>query len=354
VRRCVALVALLAVTSVTPAAAQYGDDDPALEDQRRRDEAYQRRLAEEQERHAAESDVEPDDPARAFLEAAERLVRDKSYRSARTNLVWVQADDVRIDLDGVVARVESFRRWFDAFWSGRIELRPYDAPSRIFLFRSFAKFSELHGGAWRRSWLRPAGHYGTGTDAIVMHTGDDGPAGPEATLVHEVAHQLVTHRLYGGAPAVPWIAEGLATYFGETATDADGSFLPGKVGAPRRPLVRDGPRPRSEAGAKLDVLNAAFDDREATESPLVERLVRIDDPAVFYGPGVLVHYAASWMLVHWLLDGDDGAHAAAFLAYLERDRAGDGGPDALLEAIGVSGAELDARVRAHARSIRVR
>jgi hypothetical protein len=67
-----------------------------------------------------------------------------------------------------------------------------------------------------------------------------------------------------------------------------------------------------------------------------------------------VNYAVSGMLVHWLLHGDDGAHAAAFLAHLERERRGEGSADAFLTALGVSGPELDARLLRHVKQVRVR
>ena len=103
-----------------------------------------------------------------FFERAERLVRDKNYRSDSSSAYRVQSDDPRVDAKAAVALLDSFRAYFDSYWDGRIELDDYDELSRVFLFYSFHKFNQLLAVDFRFNELRPKGHYGWLFDAITL------------------------------------------------------------------------------------------------------------------------------------------------------------------------------------------
>ena len=57
------------------------------------------------------------------------------------------------------------------------------------------------------------------------------------------------------------------------------------------------------------------------EGSVVERLVAAEDPGQFYGDSnVLMRYAASWILVHFLFHGDDVHKKVSVLSGGERNR----------------------------------
>ncbi len=74
----------------------------------------------------------------------------------------------------------------------------------------------------------------------------------------------------------------------------------------------------------------------------------IDDATTFYGnPGW--NYGASWVIVHFLLHGDEGRHAEIFAAHLDAERNGLGGADKLLESLKMDRETLEAALVRHFR-----
>jgi len=333
------------------AGAQYDEDDQTR-DHEEADQLYLERYRQE------EPEAEPEDEteaAAAFLARAERLIRDRNYRAASSERYRVQTDDPRLDARAAVGLLDAFRAWFDRFWQGRLELGPYDEQSRVFLFYSFHKFNELLGGDYRYRAHRPAGHYGAPFDAITLHTDAGDPGGLADSLIHEAAHQLTDQRLFSGdALASRWVAEGLAHYFGFTHEDESGGFQRGVVGGKSAELIRGARGGGADCRAALQSGRKAFKQAGAKAGALVERVISIRDPNRFYGDEAPLNYAVSWLLVHYLLDGDDGARADGFVRYLERERRGQGGPEALYRETGLGPAELGAAVTGHVKGIKVR
>ena len=62
----------------------------------------------------------------------------------------------------------------------------------------------------------------------------------------------------------------------------------------------------------------------------------------------------SWVLVHYLLHGEEGRLAQPFTRYLIRAAAGDGGPLALLAEIDIEPEELQGALEQHAKRIKPR
>ena len=340
-------MAILAVAAslALPLGAQEPDDEE-LEEQRRQDDRYYQRYATPTPEAAAED-------ARAAIDRALALIRDTNHRALRTPVVALDTDDPRIDLRAVGRLVEATSRLFETVFRGRTELASDAEPARIFLFWSYADYNQLVGGSFGRSLLRPKGHYGTMFDAIALHTDSDVGGGLGDTIVHEAAHRLVDRRLYAGSGvSAPWVAEGLAEYFGRTRIDEQGAFEPGVVGGKAMPLFSDG-KARADAAdskARLRSLERAL---RAGEAAIAGAVVRAD-PATFYGQATLEHYATSWLLVHWLLHGQDPSRAAGFAEYLALDRRGEGGAEAFFRAVGVAEADLDAALLDHVERVRVR
>jgi hypothetical protein len=62
----------------------------------------------------------------------------------------------------------------------------------------------------------------------------------------------------------------------------------------------------------------------------------------------------SWLLVHFLLDGEDGARTDGFIRYLELDKQGQGGAEALYREIGLGPEELGSALSDHLKRLSVR
>ena len=341
-----------------PAIAQYEEDDRTsdYEDQDRR---YYERYNEEKkkEQEAQQQAVDPAQAAAEFLERAERLVRDRNYRSHSSSTYHVQSDDPRVDPNAAVALLDEFRLYFDAFWKGHVELDDYDEVSRVFLFYSFHKFNQLLAGDFRFSELRPKGHYGWLFDVITLHSDSgDEPGSLADALVHEAAHQLVDRRLFTAGHAPPiWLSEGLASYFGYTYLNGSGEFERGEVGGKSVALLRGASaKPGREGERRLKALRKALKSAGDREFPPVLEVIAVNDPARFYGTDTMVSYGVSWLLVHYLLHGEQGRLAEPFARYLVRAAAGDGGPIALLAELDVEPEELQGALERHAKRIKSR
>ncbi len=339
-----------ALLLATPAVGQVEDEQ--TEDYERQDRQYLERLRQLEEQEEEESDEPAATDREAFLAKAEELVRDRHYNTRSTDHYRVQTDDIRLLIDETGDLLESFHAFFEEFWTGRVELADEEETSRVFLFRSFYKYNQLLQGDFRRASIRPKGHYLRAFDVIATHSAADLPQQLPDALVHEAAHQLVERRLYpGGLPSL-WVSEGLASYFGYTYRSKDGTFVPGVVGGKSIRLIRDTPPGQSKEG--IDRLRRFR--REAGElgaGNFVDDLISIRDPGQFYGADVDLNYAGSWLLVHFLLHGDDGRYRAAFVRYLSLDAQG-AGPDVLYQTLEVDPQELQAGFFAHLRRIKTR
>ena len=351
--RTIAIAVLL--VGLTPVVAQV---DEQTEDYERRDDKYFQRYQEQKEEPEPPEPAadEPDGPnTEAFIALAEELVRDKNYWSRNSERYRIQTDDPGLDSTATVELLEAFRTFFDGFWPEGTELAPYDEVSRVFLFDSFYKYNQLLGFDARFSDIRPKGHYISLFNVLVLRTTADTGGGLADTLVHEAAHQLIDQRLYGRGygPSV-WVSEGLASYFGYTMRGRSGAFEPGRIGGKNVALLKGG-----STAATGEAMNRKGDYRKAVKAhasedgPFIDAfLVSVSEPGAFYGPDLELNYTVAWVLTHYLLHGDDGAHREAFVRYIEAEAAGQGGREALYREIGMDAAELDAVLAAHVKKMK--
>jgi hypothetical protein len=326
-----------------------GQSDEQTEQWEKQDREYLERLERARAEKEAATEEAREDAASLFVARADELVKDRNYRWRETGYHEVRTDDPRVDVDAVAELLRSFETFFEAFWEGKADPVEPTEPSRLYLFYSFFKYNKLVNETERFSEFRPAGEYSPYTDVIVIHT-DSVPAEDlPSVIVHEACHQMLSRRLFPeGTRRSLWLEEGLATYFGHTLRK-DGDWLPGRIGGQGVAVVKGGrARGSNLARLKLKSLRALMDrDSDWT----IDSVVGIETPAAFYGPGAPERYTASWALVHWLLHGEDGAHAEAFVRFLKRDSKGEGGEDAFYEEIGLTAEELDAAWRKHVRSM---
>jgi len=353
-RICTWMILLASLS--TAALAQSDEQTQDYEEQDRR--YYERHIQKEKEKEEDDAQAAPRDresETAAFLARADELIRDSNYRSSAGRRYRVQTDDPRVDAKAAVSLLDTFRDFFDGYWSDRLELVPYDEQSRTFLFFSFYKFNKLLVGDWRFNVNRPKGHYRPWFDVITIHTDPGGQTLAE-TLIHEAAHQLVEQRLFGGGePTAIWLSEGIASYFGYTLLDGDMTFQSGVVGGKSVRLVRDGPsESAAEARGRLQDFKKELKSMAKEGVSPFDEVLSIRDPAVFYGKDSRRYYTASWLLVHFLLHGDDGAHSDAFLRWLSAEARGEGGAQALYRETGLASQELDAAMAAYVKRLRVR
>lgn len=334
------------------AGAQQSADEQERDHERQDRRYYERYLDRTQQAGDDPRDVRDRE---AFVARADELIRDRNHRVAQTEHYRVQTDDPRLDTQAIATLLEAFRRHFDGFWVEDLELRPYSDPSRVFLFYSFSKYNRLLQADFRFSTQRPKGHYTADLDLISAHTDADTPGGLADTLVHEAAHQLIDQRLYGeGRRPSLWVSEGLASYFGYTRADAEGRFEAGSVGGKGAALFKDGSRRGSGLEARERLRDLKRELKKSQGDDRVHWLLATDDAGRFYGSEASFHYGASWVLVHYLLHGDEGGHRQAFLRFLEADKLGEGTPERLYRELGLERDGVEAAVRDHARKMKAR
>lgn len=289
-----------------------------------------------------------------FVGEAERLIRGHDFDGKSTAHYKVRTDDPRLDVSAAIDLLEAFRSYFESFWSGRRELKTNDEPVLVFLFYSRSSLNKLLQGAPPPpDGVERVGHYDAFYDVIALHTDTVGPQNLPDVLVHEAAHHLVERRLLASERQSLWLSEGLATYFGNTYRDDKGSWQTGQIGSKESWLFNDKTKRSGGELAResLKLLKASlFKDN----APGPDAILRIDDAGLFYGDGSLYHYALSWILVHYMLHADGGAHAPAFMKYLDAETRGEGGPEVFYKETGLAAESLDAAFRLYVKKLRAR
>lgn len=204
------------------------------------------------------------------------------------------------------ARWDALGNALDGAYRERYGVAPLGAPAEsVALFASEQDYRALQRREQRLAGLEASGHASGGLAAL--YAAGRSAQEIESTVVHELAHFL--HRRALGPALPPWLDEGLAEDLAQTPFDG-AAFLFGQSRvdvehAAGRTVVRG-------ALAALDEADRALlEDR----LPPLERLVALDWEA-FVGPGAPIHYAEALWLIRYLLDGGDGAAAAAFREFL--------------------------------------
>lgn len=122
---------------------------------------------------------------------------------------------------------------------------------------------------------------------------------PYHWMLHEATHQLNTE--VAGFTLAKWANEGLAAYFG-TSRLRDGVLLPGRIDPDTYPVWKLG---GLDLSGSLD-----RDVRRGRIIPLRALITGVDAPP--FERNLNLYYVEYWSLVHFLLHGNGGRHAAAF------------------------------------------
>lgn len=347
------LVMMLAVLPLAVGAQEPDEQTQDYEDQDRR--YYERYLEQqEQEDPPKEPEAPPEEQfAAEFLARAEELVKDQNYWSRSSDHYRVQTDDPNLDSKAVLSLLDSFRGFFEEFWTGRLELEPYEQQSRIFLYDSFYKYNELLGFDARRMPVRPEGHYISVINVMVVNTRSGTPAGLADSLVHEAAHQLVDQEIFAGSGRMSsWLSEGLASYFGYTYRDKKGEFQAGRIGGKSTALLKETPVGASNEGAqRVKELRSALK-KLPDDNAFLHELLDAVQPSKFYSGDLILNYSGAWMVVHFLLHGEDGRYADGFVRYIQAEVEGRAGPEVLYDALGTTAGELQDAFVAYVKKVK--
>lgn len=293
-----------------------------------------------------------DDPTAAFDEKIDSLIRDHSYHAASNQHAVVKTDDPRLDVDAVAALLESFHGYFEGFWSKLMTLHEAPDRSRIYLFYSRYKYHQLLEGL-PPGIMEIVGHYTAYHDVVALHTDSVGLENLADLLLHEATHRLVQVRLYGNdyQPS-PWVSEGIASYFGYTLRDRSGEFKTGQIGG-KGTTFFDGVSPTSRGPASHSLGEYRRAVKKGLATPL-EEILEADGDSFYAAQGSEERYAATWLLIHFLLHADEGAHAPSLARYLEHEAEGKQGVKLFFEDIGMTPARLNESFAAYVSSLKAR
>jgi len=298
---------------------------------------------------AQQSDL-PEEP----LPRAQALIRDRNTSVGTTPRYKVTSDDPRLDTKKAAELLESFREYFEKDWSAFPGRKKDEPPAHVFLFYSRLKYAQLQGASVRQIGPMDLGHYNTLADIIALQTDFAAPDDLPDALVHEATHQVTQKTLLGtGVFGSPWLMEGLAEYYGNMRSDPKTGYQPGRIGGKGTWLFHDGvSRGRGmRGGMREDELRQYRKELSKGVAAPIDTLVGMRDPGQFLSEGSLMRYTASWLLVHFLMQGDGGRYREGFGRYIQKEAAGEPGPAALYEALGLSAADLQTAFEAHVKQI---
>ncbi len=166
-------------------------------------------------------------------------------------------------------------------------------------------------------------------------------------LAHEATHHFTAQSFYAENEAPPvWVAEGIASFIETLGNPGDGGFDlaaldHGRFARPPRLWVKSADEylQRLTVAAKGDnlprlrsLLDGRYDDQFLSASPLMA-------------------YGISWLLVHYLVNAEDGKYRAAFESWLEGPTA-EGGSKEFAAATGVSLSQAQKALPAYIESLR--
>jgi hypothetical protein len=282
---------------------------------------------------------------RQKLALAHRLLAGSSVKEAQ-GPGWILITDAGSEtLAAAKKAIAAASRAFDAIFPGLPPI-PGSSPVTVFMFSDADEFNQVAAfDNVVRPIGEPAGEYASWDRMVYMTASSDMPLPIVAGITaHEVTHHLVAQRLYGSQRRPPiWVTEGIAVLVeclrppGPDGLDL-GRFQRGKV--------FKGPfQWRASAEAYLEAL------RRASEGAGLPKLSVLFDED--WDVDSSLAYGMSWLLVHYLVNGDGGSHRAAFQRWLTSSDAGGGGAS-LAAALNMPLAAIDAALPAYVKSLQSR
>lgn len=211
------------------------------------------------------------------------------------------------------------------------------AAEAVLLFEREGAYRAYQDAEGALAGAEASGHSGYGLVAIW----DGGRPTREIaeTLVHEIVHLL--NRRAIGPQLPPWLDEGMADDLAHSRIGDDGALDPSTLGGSA-----------FRAGGRIQYFGARAALRQLVEAqgegtaPTLPALLAMPWET-FVGAGADLHYAQASYFVRYLLEGQNGALAPAFRAFLTQvAEGGEPSAEALEKPLGRSWPELEAGFRA--------
>lgn len=270
-------------------------------------------------------------------DAEQRVVKDYVLRCR--NEAWAsEAGEILSSLDEV----------YENTFQEVIQDKPVNRRVFVFLLPSLEAYKKFYPEAQVGAIVRTAGHYELGIVALHEELGPQGE--PLRTLAHEVVHHL-NHVLLGlpGDHSVTWLDEGIANYFSLSPKDAEGRLHPGEM------------LPGGRLGIDDTGSETVFIEEQVGTAPsrikylqgLIRRggkiglreLISAGTKEEFYSQDLLRKYSISWIAVHYLLHGADGAYRSNFLRYIEEVRKNRNSIELFEKTVGLSLKQMEKKLR---------
>lgn len=260
-------------------------------------------------------ELPPDQQARhleRLLRAAELRIHAPDRQRAKSDVFVVVTDVPREGVaDTVLQNLNAVYATLLDMLGERIEVHGQYFPVYVYLYRSQHQYRDLaaaiDGFEESAGMTCPPG-------LVVLHAEMVANEELLATLIHEATHAFVLRQLTRPGTGLPrWLSEGFAEYLSNSAIEKD-RIVPGKI---RRGQAYTVPiygtfldRTRARTGV-VDVRRAMRRGEALSVTELLEK-----SPREFYGEEIHLHYAQSWLLVHFLAHGEEEWANREFLEFL--------------------------------------
>jgi hypothetical protein len=234
--------------------------------------------------------------------AALRLLEPAKMRDAATArfVVRTDADDERT-AEKIAENLEAIFNLLARDLLSGIPLQPEPFKLNVVAYRTRAQYDAL--ATELVPFERSSGYYSP-AGLIAFHLEQPNSDYLMSVLLHEATHAFLDRHVVRPGVALPrWLGEGFAEYVGNSAVQK-GKLQPGKTFV-HKYAIEQGRLLSFEtsAGARRDEAQQALRRGQGIGVPQMLEA----SPDIFYGGRRSLYYASSWLFVHFLRDGGDGA-----------------------------------------------
>ncbi len=221
-------------------------------------------------------------------------------------------------LRGTATRLEQFRHVFTQLFPQMKFNSPI--PTRVVVFKDKKTFDQFKTIEWAAGFFQP----GEEVNYIVL-SAEGNETENYTTIFHEYTHFLTDNSL-GRAKIPPWLNEGIAEYYERFSIEDDRKVTLGGLNQSHLLLLR---------GAQFIPFETFF----ATDYYTLHRQSK--ESAQHF-------YAQSWLLLHYLLQGNGGAHRPQFDKFVDSLMQGTNARDAFRQTFQMDLAALETDLKKYA------
>jgi len=213
--------------------------------------------------------------------------------------------------EALVGGLAQARAAFDAAFPG--EWPAPQAPLALYVFARQEEFNQVVAfDELALTHVPLTGQYAPDGQSVYLSAGEKPMRLTARVVAHEVAHHFVDQRFYRGAESPPfWVSEGIAAFI-ENLADPPEPTAPVDLASLERGLQSDkGYTWMADADRYLRRLQDVT--RDGAALPVADLMAGIGVD----GTDRTMPYGLSWLLVHYLMNGNGGAHRGAFREWLD-------------------------------------